>query len=50
MSQDQPEQQPFHSVEEPIEDLRRGRTIIVVDDEERENEGDLVCAAEHITP
>jgi 3,4-dihydroxy 2-butanone 4-phosphate synthase/GTP cyclohydrolase II len=37
-------------VETVIEELRRGRMTIVVDDEERENEGDLVCAAEHVTP
>ena len=40
----------FANVEEAIEDLRRGRMILVVDDEDRENEGDLVCAAEHVTP
>jgi 3,4-dihydroxy 2-butanone 4-phosphate synthase/GTP cyclohydrolase II len=40
----------FASVEEAIEELRRGRVILVVDDEDRENEGDLVCAAEHVTP
>jgi 3,4-dihydroxy 2-butanone 4-phosphate synthase/GTP cyclohydrolase II len=35
---------------EILDDLRRGRPIILVDDEDRENEGDLVCAAEKITP
>jgi 3,4-dihydroxy 2-butanone 4-phosphate synthase/GTP cyclohydrolase II len=35
---------------EILEDLRQGRPIILVDDEDRENEGDLVCAAEKITP
>jgi 3,4-dihydroxy 2-butanone 4-phosphate synthase/GTP cyclohydrolase II len=40
----------FASVEEALEEIRRGRMIIVVDDEERENEGDLVMAAEAITP
>jgi 3,4-dihydroxy 2-butanone 4-phosphate synthase/GTP cyclohydrolase II len=40
----------FNSVEEVIEDLRNGKTIIVIDDEDRENEGDLVCAAEFVTP
>src|SRR5512145_2340429 len=40
----------FGTVEEVIDDLRRGRMIIVLDDEDRENEGDLVCAAEFVTP
>ncbi|MGE5496932.1 MAG: 3,4-dihydroxy-2-butanone-4-phosphate synthase, partial [Syntrophothermus sp.] len=40
----------FCSVEEAIQDFRDGKVIIVVDDEDRENEGDLVCAAEFITP
>lgn len=40
----------FASVPELIEELRAGRMIILVDDEDRENEGDLVCAAENITP
>ncbi len=35
---------------EILEDLRQGRPIILVDDEDRENEGDLVCAAEKVTP
>ncbi|MFV1980880.1 MAG: GTP cyclohydrolase II [Rhodothermia bacterium] len=39
-----------HSIEVALEDLRRGRMIIVVDDESRENEGDLVVAAEFATP
>lgn len=38
------------SVPEIIEELRQGRLIILVDDEDRENEGDLVCAAEKVTP
>lgn len=33
-----------------LEDLRAGKMIVLVDDEQRENEGDLVCAAEHVTP
>ncbi len=37
-------------IPEILEDLRRGRMIILVDDEDRENEGDLVCAAELVTP
>jgi 3,4-dihydroxy 2-butanone 4-phosphate synthase/GTP cyclohydrolase II len=38
------------TIEEAIEEIRQGKVIIVVDDEDRENEGDLVCAAEKITP
>lgn len=41
---------PFHSVEAVITGLRNGEMVIVVDDESRENEGDLVCAAELVTP
>jgi len=41
---------PFDSVEKAIEDIRLGRMIIVADDEDRENEGDLVCAASAVTP
>lgn len=37
---------PFCTIEEAIEDLREGKMVIMVDDEDRENEGDLVCAAE----
>jgi 3,4-dihydroxy 2-butanone 4-phosphate synthase/GTP cyclohydrolase II len=40
----------FDSIEEAIEEIRQGRLIILVDDEDRENEGDLVCAAERVTP
>ena len=40
----------FDTVESAIEDIRNGKMIIVTDDEDRENEGDLVCAAEKITP
>jgi 3,4-dihydroxy 2-butanone 4-phosphate synthase/GTP cyclohydrolase II len=40
----------FASVEEAIEDLRLGRMILILDDEDRENEGDLCCAAEFVTP
>ncbi len=40
----------FHKIEEAIEDLKRGKMIVVVDDEDRENEGDLVMAAEKVTP
>jgi len=38
------------SVNEIIDEIRAGRMVILVDDEERENEGDLVIAAEHVTP
>ena len=40
----------FAPIEEAVEDVRRGKVVIVVDDEDRENEGDLVVAAEKITP
>ncbi len=39
----------FSTIEEAIDDLRAGRMIIAVDDPDRENEGDLICAAEHAT-
>lgn len=41
---------PFSPIQQAIEDLREGRFIILVDDEDRENEGDLVMAAQKITP
>ena len=41
---------PFADVETAIEETRQGRMIIVVDDEDRENEGDLTLAAEKVTP
>ena len=41
---------PFHSIDDAVADLKAGRIIIVVDDEDRENEGDFVAAAESITP
>ncbi|MFO7956671.1 MAG: bifunctional 3,4-dihydroxy-2-butanone-4-phosphate synthase/GTP cyclohydrolase II [Candidatus Brocadiia bacterium] len=41
---------PFCSVERAIEDFREGRFVIVVDEAERENEGDMCLAAEHVTP
>ena len=40
----------FATVDEALEDLRAGRMILIVDDEDRENEGDLCCAAERVTP
>ncbi|MCK6456944.1 MAG: GTP cyclohydrolase II [Phycisphaerae bacterium] len=41
---------PFSPIPEILDELRAGKLIILVDDEDRENEGDLVCAAEKITP
>lgn len=40
----------FNTIEEALEDIKNGKMIIVVDDEDRENEGDLVMAAEKVTP
>lgn len=40
----------LNTIEEALEDIKNGKVIIVVDDEDRENEGDFVCAAECITP
>jgi 3,4-dihydroxy 2-butanone 4-phosphate synthase/GTP cyclohydrolase II len=40
----------FSSIEEAIEDLKAGKMIVIVDDPDRENEGDLVCSAEGCTP
>src|SRR6476469_6269230 len=41
---------PFATIDEAVADIRDGKMIIIVDDEDRENEGDLVCAAEKVTP
>jgi 3,4-dihydroxy 2-butanone 4-phosphate synthase/GTP cyclohydrolase II len=41
---------PFAKIEEAIEDVRAGRMVVVVDDEDRENEGDIIVAAEKVTP
>ncbi len=41
---------PLATVEQAIEDIRDGRFVIIVDDEDRENEGDLAIAADHVTP
>jgi 3,4-dihydroxy 2-butanone 4-phosphate synthase/GTP cyclohydrolase II len=41
---------PLSTIEDAAADIRAGRMIIIVDDEDRENEGDLVCAAEKVTP
>jgi 3,4-dihydroxy 2-butanone 4-phosphate synthase/GTP cyclohydrolase II len=40
----------LNTIEEAIEDIKAGKVIIVVDDEDRENEGDFICAAETVTP
>jgi 3,4-dihydroxy 2-butanone 4-phosphate synthase/GTP cyclohydrolase II len=40
----------LNTIEEAIEDIREGKFVIVVDDEDRENEGDFICAAEKVTP
>ena len=40
----------FNTIEEAIEDIKAGKMIVVVDDEDRENEGDLLMAAEKVTP
>ena len=42
-------ERPFNTIEEALEDIKAGKMIIVVDDEDRENEGDLVMAAELAT-
>ena len=44
------EQRKLYTVEEVLEDFRQGKVVIVVDDEDRENEGDLIVAAEKISP
>jgi len=40
----------FNTIEEALEELKQGKIIVVTDDEDRENEGDLICAAEFATP
>lgn len=39
----------FNTIEEILEDLRQGKVVLMMDDEDRENEGDVICAAEHAT-
>ena len=41
---------PFATIEQAIEDIRQGKMVVVVDDENRENEGDLTMAAQFVTP
>lgn len=50
MEESKNQQFEFDSVESALEDLKQGRSLIVVDDENRENEGDLICAAQFATP
>lgn len=40
----------LNTIEEALADIKAGKFVIVVDDEDRENEGDFICAAEKITP
>ncbi len=40
----------FNTIEEAIQDFKEGKVLIVVDDEDRENEGDFICAAEKVSP
>ena len=44
------EESPFDSIEDAIDDIRAGKMVVVLDDEDRENEGDLVMAAQMVTP
>src|SRR3954447_3116094 len=46
----QPPISPISPIEDIVADMRAGRMVILVDEEDRENEGDLVLAAEHVTP
>ncbi|HWH05641.1 MAG TPA: 3,4-dihydroxy-2-butanone-4-phosphate synthase, partial [Gaiellaceae bacterium] len=46
----QPRTSPFATIEEALEDFRQGKFLVVVDDEDRENEGDLTIAAQFATP
>ncbi len=39
----------FNTIEEALEDLRKGKIVLVTDDEDRENEGDFICSAEAAT-
>src|SRR6186713_2403165 len=50
MTADTRTESPFATVEQAIEDIREGRFVVVVDDEDRENEGDLTIAAQFATP
>ncbi|MFW5915431.1 MAG: 3,4-dihydroxy-2-butanone-4-phosphate synthase, partial [Planctomycetota bacterium] len=50
MSRQETDTTVFSDVPSVLEDIRQGRFVIIVDDENRENEGDLALAAEHVTP
>jgi len=50
MNEGKSDSNTFASIPEALEELRAGKMIVVVDDEDRENEGDFIMAAEHITP
>ena len=50
MSTELSSKSPFATIEEAIEEIRRGRMVVVCDDEDRENEGDVVMAAQFVTP
>lgn len=45
-----PVKESLDTIQSAIEDIRAGKMVIVVDDEDRENEGDFICAARHVTP
>jgi 3,4-dihydroxy 2-butanone 4-phosphate synthase/GTP cyclohydrolase II len=47
---EEPMEKVFSTIEEAVEDVRQGKLIVIVDDEDRENEGDLMIAAEKATP
>ena len=40
----------FNTIEEALEDFKQGKPLVVADDEDRENEGDLICSAQYVTP
>src|SRR5574344_972128 len=40
----------FNTIEEAIEDFKTGKPVMIADDEDRENEGDLICSAQMVTP
>src|ERR1700742_4746735 len=50
MTKDQGRFMSFATIAEAVDEFRAGHMVIIVDDEDRENEGDLVCAAEKVTP
>lgn len=50
MTQEKKEEMKLNTIQEAIADIRAGKVVIVVDDEDRENEGDFIAAAEKVTP